>query len=90
MRSQDTLEERLAHPVVDVGVDAAEGDEELVLDVDVVLGAADQVHVGLLDRILCVFDAGRPLGGAADDLRAGQVRSGQMMTADHWEALRTI
>ena len=49
VRSQDALEERLAHPVVDVGVDAAERDEELVLDVDVVLGAADEVHVGLLD-----------------------------------------
>ena len=40
------------------------------LDVDEVLAVLDDVHVGVVDRLLVVFDAGRPIRGRAKDLRA--------------------
>lgn len=40
------------------------------LDVDEVLAVLDDVHVGVVDRLLVVFDACRPIRGRAEDLRA--------------------
>lgn len=40
------------------------------LDVDEVLAVLDDVHVGVVDRLLVVFDARRPIRGRAKDLRA--------------------
>ncbi len=39
------------------------------LDVDEVLAALDDVDVRSVDGLLVVFDAGRPIGGRAKDLR---------------------
>lgn len=39
------------------------------LDVDKVAAALDDVHVGVVDRLLVVLDASRPIAGRAEDLK---------------------
>lgn len=69
-RSDDALRYRVSDFVEHVFVVCA-ADEELVLDVDEVLAVLDDVDVGVVDGLLVVLDASRPISGRTQDLYFG-------------------
>lgn len=73
MSPLDPVEEGGAHGVLDVLLVPAGRDEELVLDVDVVLGLLDGLHHGVVDAGLDVVDAAAPVGSAAQHLIREQI-----------------
>lgn len=69
MRLDDPVDERVPDGVLDLAPVPGRRDEELVLDVDVVLGAGDGGHHGRLDAVLDALDADAPVAGGAEDLK---------------------